>query len=115
MFTATVIISIVFALVLVVSGSGKLAGQKQQLETMRKVGFPADKLWLLASAEIAGAAGLIVGLFWWPLGVAAAIGLILYFVGALTAHLRVRDPGWPPAAVLFLVAVAALVLRLASI
>jgi len=114
MFIATVVVSILFAVILVASGGGKLAGQKQQLETMRKVKFPVDKMWLLASAEIAGAAGLIIGLFWWPLGVAAAIGLILYFLGATGSHLRVRDPGWPPAAVLLLVGVASLVLRLAT-
>jgi hypothetical protein len=62
---------------LLFSAGGKLAKQEAQLKTMRTVGFPVDKMWLPASAEIAGAAGLIIGLFWWPLGVAAAIGLIL--------------------------------------
>jgi uncharacterized membrane protein YphA (DoxX/SURF4 family) len=115
MFVATVVVSILLAVILLASGFGKLAKQKQQLETMRKVKFPLDKLWLLAAAEIAGAAGLIIGLFWWPLGVAAAIGVILYFVGAIGSHLRVRDSGWPPAAVLLLLAAAALVLRLMTV
>ena len=35
-----------------------------------------DKVWLLAAAEIAGGVGLVIGLFWWPLGVAAAAGVI---------------------------------------
>jgi hypothetical protein len=42
---------------------------------------------LLAS----GAVGLLVGFAVRPLGTAAAIGLVLYFVCALTAHIRVRD------------------------
>jgi hypothetical protein len=32
----------------------------------------ADELGLLAAAEIAGAAGIVIGLFWWPIGVVAA-------------------------------------------
>lgn len=45
------------------------------------------------------------------LGTLAAAGLVLYFLGALIAHLRVGDrdlAGW---AVFFCLAVAALVLR----
>ncbi|MET7305080.1 hypothetical protein [Embleya sp. NPDC005575] len=48
------------------------------------------------------------------LGVAAAIGLILYFVGALPAHRRLRDYALAPAAVFVLVAAAARTLRVAS-
>jgi uncharacterized membrane protein len=42
---------------------------------------------LLAS----GAVGLLTGLAVPALGTAAAIGLVLYFICAMTAHLRVRD------------------------
>lgn len=39
----------------------------------------------------AGAAGLLVGLLGVrPLGIAAAVGLVLFFVGAVAAHLRAR-------------------------
>jgi hypothetical protein len=50
-------------------------------------------------------------LFWWPIGIAAAVGVVLYFAGAVGAHLRVKDRNFAPALVLFAVAVAALVLR----
>jgi hypothetical protein len=39
----------------------------------------------------AGAVGLLAGFAVPALGTAAAIGLVLYFVCAVTAHLRVRD------------------------
>ncbi len=42
---------------------------------------------LLAS----GAIGLLAGLAVPSLGIAAAIGLVLYFICAVSAHLRVRD------------------------
>jgi uncharacterized membrane protein YphA (DoxX/SURF4 family) len=111
MFIAAAIVASLLALLLVVSGRGKLVKDPQQMETMRKVGFPEDKLWLLATAEFAGAAGVVAGLFWWPIGVAAAIGIALYFVGAIGSHLRVKDKAFVPAFVLLVVAVAVLVLR----
>jgi uncharacterized membrane protein YphA (DoxX/SURF4 family) len=111
MFIAAAIVSSLMALALVVSGRGKLVKDPQQMKTMTTVGFPEDKLWLLAAAEIAGAAGVVAGLFWWPIGVAAAIGVVLYFLGAIGAHLRVKDKSFAPALVMLLVAVAALVLR----
>jgi uncharacterized membrane protein YphA (DoxX/SURF4 family) len=114
MFLATSIVSILLAAVLVASASGKLRHDPKQMETMHKVGFPASKLWLLAAAELAGAAGLAVGLFWWPLGVAAAIGVIGYFVGAVASHLRVRDFKVAPPVVLLVIAAGALALRLLS-
>ncbi|MDA0566288.1 DoxX family protein [Streptomonospora sp. S1-112] len=51
------------------------------------------RAWLpwLALLEGAGTAGLVVGLLGLPLvGLAAATGLVLFFVGAVTAHVRAR-------------------------
>ncbi|MDX3535433.1 hypothetical protein PV721_13845 [Streptomyces sp. MB09-01] len=47
-----------------------------------------------------------------PLGLAAAAGVTLYFIGAVISRLRVKDYELAPAAVLTLVAAAALVLRI---
>ena len=111
MFIACVVLSGLLALALLASGRGKLIKDPAQLETMARVHFPEDKLWLLAAAEIAGAVGLVAGLVWWPIGVAAAIGLVLYFVGAVGSHGRVRDTKFAPALIMLLLAAAALVLR----
>jgi urea transporter len=46
--------------------------------------------------------------------IAAAIGLILFFIAAITTHLRARDYSFGLAGVFLLLAGAALVLRLAS-
>jgi len=59
-----------------------------------------------------GSLGLLAGFAVPALGVAAAVGLVLYFVGALVAHLRFGSCqliGW---AVFFTVAVAALAVNL---
>ena len=63
---------------------------------------------LLAS----GAAGLLVGVAVPSLGTAAAIGLILYFICAVSAHLRVGDRGIAPAVFFLLLAVSALATNL---
>jgi len=112
MFITTVVVSVLLSALLFVSAAGKLARQERQLVTMRRVGFPEDKLWLLAAAEIAGGVGLVAGLSWWPIGVAAAIGVIAYFLGAIASHLRVHDRNVTAPAVPLLFAVVALVLRL---
>ena len=63
---------------------------------------------LLAS----GAIGLLIGFAVPVLGEAAAIGLILYFICAISAHLRARDSGFG-GAVFLLLAACALVANLA--
>src|SRR5690606_17574630 len=55
------------------------------------VGVPARYFPVLAALEIAGAVGIVGGLWIAPLGIAAAAGLTAYFVGAVGGHLRVRD------------------------
>ncbi|MFZ2178049.1 MAG: DoxX family protein [Rhodococcus sp. (in: high G+C Gram-positive bacteria)] len=112
MFIATVIVTVLLAVALIGSAAGKLTRNAGILANMDKVQVPADRVPWLGYLEIAGALGLVAGLFWWPIGVAAAIGVILYFIGAVGAHIRAKDKELAPAAVLALVAVAALVLRI---
>lgn len=64
---------------------------------------------LLAS----GAVGLLAGFVVPVLGTAAAIGLVLYFVCALAAHIRVRDRGIGGAVSFLVLAVVALTVGLA--
>ena len=53
-----------------------------------------------------------IGILWPTLGMAAGIGLVLYFLGAVISHLRVGDvKGVGPAAFMLVVAAAALTLR----
>ncbi len=63
---------------------------------------------LLAS----GAAGLLAGFAVPVLGTAAAIGLVVYFTCAVSAHIRVRDPKVAGAVSFLVMAVAALVVSL---
>ncbi|MER7894096.1 DoxX family protein [Micromonospora sp. NPDC094482] len=113
MFITTVVVSIAFAALLAVSAVGKLHRSPAQIATLERVG--ALKIApILAVLELAGALGLLVGLLWWPIGIAAGVGLVLYFLGAVGAHLRVGDRMILPPAILMLVSLAAVALRLAS-
>jgi DoxX-like family len=114
-FAVAAVVAAVLAAALLMSAGAKLARRANVMTGMAAVGVPADRVWMLAVLEIAGAAGLVAGLFWWPIGVAAAIGVVLYFVGAVLAHLRKRDPGFVPPSVILVVAVGTLVLRLATV
>lgn len=113
MFIGTVIVSALLAALLVFSAGLKLSHKEEVVQMYAKVAVPEDKLNYLAIVLLAGAVGVIAGLFWAPIGVAAAIGVILYFTGAVVAHLRVRDAKSLPAPLTYLgFGVAALVLRL---
>ncbi len=111
MFVATVIVSLFLAVALSISASGKLTRMAQVVENMAKAGVGPERFPPLAALEIAAAVGLVVGLWWAPLGIAAAIGVILYFIGAVAAHLRQGDRSIGPAAFLLGLGVVALVLR----
>ena len=52
------------------------------------VGFPLDWGWALVFVKLLGTAGLVVGLRHDGVGVAAATGIVAYFVAAAYAHLR---------------------------
>ena len=115
MFVTLIVLSILLVVVLVGSAGANLAKAAPIMEQMSTVGVPPRALPLLAAVEIAGAVGLIVGFFWWPIGVAAAIGVVLYFVGAVVAHLRVRDvKNVAPAALFAVLAAVELGLRLST-
>jgi hypothetical protein len=113
-FVATIVVSALLALAATGSGMGKLRKVPQLVESITALGVPLAWLPRLAAAELAGAAGLLIGLKVAGLGIAAAIGLIAYFSGAVITHLRVKDKQFVPPAILALLAVAALVLRIAS-
>jgi uncharacterized membrane protein YphA (DoxX/SURF4 family) len=93
-------VTIVLAAIAASSALGKLRRSPQIVHVVNGViGVPLQYFPLLAACEIAGAVGLVLGI-WWPfLGVAASLGLVVYFVGAIVSHLRVGDVrgmGLPP-------------------
>ncbi len=68
-----------------------LASAKFVLANSAEVGVPRSWLPFLATLKAAGAAGLLLGLLGVrAIGIAAAIGLVAFFVGAIIVHIRAR-------------------------
>lgn len=116
MFVVSIVLSVLLAVAFLGAGGAKLAGLQQMRTNAAHLDFPYPAWRGIGALEVAGAAGLLVGLAWAPLGVAAAIGLTVLMIGAAAAHLRHGDPvaAAMPAMVLALVAVLTLVARLAA-
>lgn len=114
MFIAYAVVAGLLALALTASTTVTLQRNPAVVANMQKVGVPDSWLPRLAALKGAGAIGLVAGLWVTPLGIAAAIGVTLYFIGAVAAHLRAKDYELAPAAVLALAAAAALILRAMS-
>ena len=109
----TIVVSLLLAALLLFTAIRKLTHAPGVVETYRRVGVPEERLNLLAMILVAGAAGLVVGLGWRPLGVAAAVGLVAYFVLAVVAHVRHQDLKPLPTPLVFLVlSIATLALQL---
>ena len=113
MHIAYLVVTIVFALMAVFSGVGKIRRDPHQVRVIHEtVGVPLKFFPLLAACEFAGALGLLAGIEWPPLGIAGGVGLVIYFVGAVVSHLRAGDfKGIGSAAFMLVVAAGALVMR----
>jgi hypothetical protein len=116
MFVAYVVVAVLLSLLLIASGGLLLTKEKGVTASMTGLGVPLRWFPLLAALKIAGALGLLAGIFVRPLGVAAAVGVVLYFAGAVVAHLRAKDvSGSLVPAVLTAISTAPLMLGIASL
>jgi DoxX-like family len=115
MFSLTVIVTVVLAVAAIGSGIGKIVKHPKVLESFDHLGVPRSWLIPLAGCELAGAAGVLIGLVVGPLGLAAGVGLVLYFSGAVATHIRAKDKNYLPPAVLAVLAIASVILRSATL
>src|SRR5882762_4885419 len=114
MFIAYVVVTLLAAAANIFSATLDFIRYKQVLINMAKASVSESWITSLGILEAAGAIGLLVGIGVPLIGTAAAIGLILFFVGAVITHLRAQDYSFGLAVAFLLLAVAALVLRLAA-
>ena len=112
MSLATLIVSMVLAALMTYAAARKLSHRPEVVASYARVGVPEERLDVLALALIAGAAGLVLGLLWAPVGVAAGTAVVIYFLVAISAHIRSGDlENIPTPIVMELLAVAAVALR----
>jgi DoxX-like family len=100
MSTAYVIVTALTAAITLQAAIVDLRGSEWIVSNMDKYGVPRSWLPSLGALKAAGALGLLAGI-WIPLiGIAAAVGLVLYFIGAVVtvmhahwySHLRYPAP-----------------------
>lgn len=107
------VVCVLLAALMTYAAVRKLSHKEEVVAEYARVGVPEERLNLLAFILLAGAAGLLAGLAWAPVGIAAAIGTIGYFAVACAAHIRSHDVRHMITPVTLLaLAVAALVLLL---
>lgn len=107
MDTATVIVTLLLAALFTFSASIKLLGVSQSLAIRDHLGVKPLQWRLIGTLELAGVAGVLVGLAWPPIGIAAAIGLALLSIGAVAFHIRASDRVAEMAPAVFGIALAA--------
>ena len=88
MFTA---LSLLLAMACLLPGLAKLLGHPKMQKSAAHFGIPWRHYRLIGVAELAAAAGVLAGLWWHPLGVAAAAGMAVLLIGAVITHRRALD------------------------
>jgi DoxX-like family len=89
--TAEVIVTVLLAALFGFASLIKLFGVRQSLAIRDHLGVKPAQWRMIGLLELAGVTGVLVGLAWAPIGVAAAIGLSLLALGAIVFHGRASD------------------------
>ena len=115
MFAAYVVVAVLTAAANTSVAALDFRRSEWVLGNMATVGVSHSWLLPLGALKAAGALGLLIGIGVPPIAVAASVGLVLFFVGAVVTHVRTHEyatilyPG-----MFLLLAIGSLVLRLAS-
>lgn len=92
MYIAATVLSALLALVALAAGIPKaLLKGDVSAGLQSHMGLSAGLIRFIGLAEAAAAVGLVVGLFWQPLGIAAALGFAVTMVGAIGFHAKMGD------------------------
>jgi type II secretory pathway component PulL len=116
MSTALAITSVLLAAALSYSAAMKLTHRAEVVASYARAGVPEPWLNRLAGLLFLASAALVAGIVWEPLGLAAALALVVYFAVAVTFHVRAGDERSLPTPVTMLsLAAATSVLHIATL
>ena len=109
-------ISLLLAAACLLPAAGKLLGHPKMRQSAAHFGIAWPRYRLIGAAELAAAAGILAGLWWHPLGVAAAAGMILLLAGALITHRHAAENAkdMAPALLALVITIAYLAIALTS-
>lgn len=88
-----VTVSLLLAAVCLLPAAGKILGHPKMRQSAARFGISWPRYRLIGVAELAAAVGVLLGLWWHPLGLAAAAGMALLLLGAVISHRRAADSG----------------------
>jgi uncharacterized membrane protein YphA (DoxX/SURF4 family) len=106
-------LSLLLTAVCLLPAAGKLLGHPKMRQSAAHFAIPWPRYQLIGAAELAAAAGVLIGLWWHPLGVAAAAGMVLLLLGAVITHRRAADNGKEAASALVALAITLAYLAIA--
>jgi uncharacterized membrane protein YphA (DoxX/SURF4 family) len=111
-----VTISLLLAAACLLPAAAKLAGHPKMQKSAAHFGIPWRRYRLIGAAELAAAAGILIGLWWHPIGLAAAAGMALLLLGAIVTHRKAADSAkeMAPALLTLLLTLAYLAIALTS-
>lgn len=113
LFTAYLVVTALAAAANLFAAGADFVRHPRVAITMDRTGVPQSWMTPLGILKAAGAVGLLIGIVVPPIGIAAAVGLGLFFVGAIITHLRGHNYAFTAPIIFLALAVAALALRLA--
>jgi hypothetical protein len=90
MFVALAVFNAIAIAANTIESVANFAGAAWVKRNSRAVGVPDSWLPFLGLVKGAAALGLATGFFWRPLGIAAAAGLVVFFVSATALHVKKR-------------------------
>jgi len=108
-----VTVSLLLAAACLVPAAAKLLGHPKMRHAAAHLAIPWPRYQLIGAAELAAGGGALIGLWWHPLGLAAAAGMALLLLGAVITHRRAADGGKEMAPALFALAITVAYLAVA--
>lgn len=91
METARIVLAALTCALLLVAALSKVTGQQSMRDMAAHLGVPWPRYRAIGFLELAAVAGIVVGLWWTWLGVAAGAGVVLLMAGAVVFHARAKD------------------------
>jgi len=91
MLTITTILQTVLLVIFLLSGVGKVSGVPMHVNNFNRLQLPQWFRVVTGTVQLIGVAGLAVGYFYSHWATIAGIWLALTMIGAILAHIRIKD------------------------
>ncbi|MFI0509462.1 DoxX family protein [Streptomyces sp. WSLK1-5] len=91
MYIAAVILSALLAVFSLAAGAPKAQLKGDAPEGLVAKGLTPGLVRFIGLSEVTAALGLVSGIWWQPLGIAAAVGLVVLLLGAIAYHAKWGD------------------------